>query len=216
MEGDYGVDVAHADVGGDDGGFGCVVEDGADVCVDQAVDDFLGDWGRDGEDGDVDLLCGGDFFEVGEVVDEQAAGDLADEVRVGVERADDAEAFWFESGIVDDGASEASDADDGDVPGSVEPEDLAQLGEEVGDAVAASLFAEASEVAEVFADLGWGGLQEFAELLGANDFEAALFEVSERAKVSWQALDDDFGNVWPGGYQAVSLRGWGDCEVFVK
>ena len=91
-----------------------------------------------------------------------------------VERADDAEALRLEPRIADDRSAEPSDAHDRDVPRLVEAEDVPQLPEQVRDAVAAPLLSEASEVAEVLAYLRGRRLQEFAQLLGADDFQAYL------------------------------------------
>ena len=79
------------------------------------------------DDGDLHAVGVGYLAEVREVVYEQSPRHLPDDLRVGVERAHDAEALRLEPRIADDRPAEPPDAHDGDVPRLVEAEDAPEL-----------------------------------------------------------------------------------------
>jgi len=91
--------------------------------------------------------------------------DLTHDRGVGIERADDAKALRLETGVADDRATESADAHDRHVPRLVEPENIPETLKQVRDGITPALLAEATEIAEVLADLGRGDLEELTELL---------------------------------------------------
>ena len=67
----------------------------------------------------------------------------------------------------------------------------------MADAVASSLFAEATKVAKILSDLSWSYLKLRTELLRAYDFDSFFQEPVENADVLGQPGDHDFGHVRP-------------------
>src|SRR5215207_7911442 len=101
-----------------------VVEDHLDVGVDHQVGDLLGRGGRGGDDAD-DLLCLGDaLLELVYVLDDDVAHGASDLLRVVVEHVVDDEASLGEDGARRYGAAKVARADQRDVIGLPEPQDV--------------------------------------------------------------------------------------------
>ena len=132
-------------------------------------------------------------------------------VGVVVEGRDDAEALRAESGVVDDGPPQAPHADHGGVPFPVEPQDAAQLADKVAHVVAAALFTESSEVAQVFPYLRRRDAEPVAELARADHLGAVVAELGQHPHVERQTQDDDFGDILRNRVflgQTVAGSGW--------
>src|ERR687889_276306 len=101
-----------------------VVEDHPDVGVDHQVGDFLGGGGRGGDDAD-DLLGLGDaLLEFVDVLDDDVAHGASYLLRVVVEDVVDHETPLGEDGARRYGATEVARADQGDVVGLPETQDV--------------------------------------------------------------------------------------------
>jgi len=187
------VDGAEADVGGDGEGDGGEIEDAADTGGDELVGDALGAVVGDGHDGQADVEAGDGGLQFGHGVDDERAAGGADLGGIGVEDGGEAEAFFFEPFIGQECAAEVAGSDEEDVPGPICAEDLADLGDEVIDAVADARVAELAEVGEVFSDLGIGECEAFAELLAGDGSTVVAFEGFELSQVEAEASQ---GGVW--------------------
>ena len=93
---------------------------------------------------------------------------LADERRVVVERADDAEALGDEAGVGGERVAEVAHPDDGDRPVLGQAEGAGDLEREVLDLVADAAHAVGAEVAQVLAQLGGAHPGRGGELLGRD------------------------------------------------
>src|SRR5215207_11172915 len=101
-----------------------VVEDDADVGVDHQVGDLLGEGGGGGDDAD-DLLClCNALLELVYVLDDDVAHGAPDLLGVVVEDVVDDEAPLGQDGARRDGAPEVAGADQRDVVGLPQPQDV--------------------------------------------------------------------------------------------
>ena len=156
LELEHGVDVFQFDGGWDLNTGGGVVENRANAAASQDVDDVLGVRSGNRDNADLGVVFAEVGFEVGDVTDGVAVDVGANDLGVGVIAGDDIEALALEAGVGGDRATEASNADDDNAPAAVETEDVAEFVEQSLYGVAATLFAEATEIGEVFANLRGG------------------------------------------------------------
>src|SRR5215207_4406789 len=109
----------------------CVIEDDPDLGVDHQVGDLLGGGGGGRDDAD-DLLGFGDaLLELVYVLDDDVAYGASDLLRVVVEDVMDDEASLREDGARRYGATEVARADQRDVVGLPEPQDVPHCLDEV-------------------------------------------------------------------------------------
>src|SRR5690606_20419137 len=134
------------------------VEHARDAGRDERVGGLLGGAGRGGDHADRHVAGGDDAGQFGHRADLDRVGTGADRgTDLGggdVDHADDAEAALVEAAVAGERLSEVAGADDDDRPVVVEAELAANLVHQVGDLVAHATGAVATEVREVFADLG--------------------------------------------------------------
>ena len=123
LAGQDGVDAPELDALGHRGRYGRVVQDGLDPAPDQLVDHLLRLRRRHRHDADADVLPSHRVGELGHGLDDEAADALPHLAGVGVEGGDDVEPFRGETRIADDGATQAPDPHDGDVPLVVQSQD---------------------------------------------------------------------------------------------
>lgn len=162
------IDRIDGDVGGDGQGDGSEVEDAAHAGGDDAIGDFLGDIGRDGEDGELDGLGLEGLLEFIQGLDGEADGVGTDLGGVGIKDGREAESLGMEASVGHEGAAEIAGTDEDDIPGFVGAEDMSDLADQLLDAVADAGMAELSEIGEILADLGIGEAEAFAQLLGRD------------------------------------------------
>src|SRR3972149_6760312 len=82
-----------------------------------------------------------------------------------------------------DGPAQLAHADKRHSPLPVQAQDPLQLIQKVAYVVSAPLLSEATEVAEVLADLGGGDTQTGAQLLGAHDLAALCLEGGQGPRI---------------------------------
>ena len=82
-----------------------------------------------------------------------------------------------------DCATEATDADQDDGPGTFQPEDPREILHQIGHAVATPLLTESPKVAEVLPDLRWRDAERFSKLLRAHDLCPIIPEAADRAQI---------------------------------
>jgi hypothetical protein len=102
-----------------------------------------------------------------------------------------------ESGITEDGSTQAAYSHNGNIPEGVKTKDQLQPFQEVNDAVTASLLAEPAKIAQILADLSRGHLQFLAQLLGADNLSALLEQTGEDSNIQGKASDHHFWRVGP-------------------
>src|SRR5215204_930563 len=143
----------------------CVVEDHPDIGVDHQVGDLLGrgGWGRDDAD---DLLCLGDaLLELVYVLDDDVAHGASDLLRVVVEDVVYDEAPLGEDGARRNGAAEVARADQRDVVGLPEPQDVPHSFDEIVGLVTHPASAREAYGVQIPAYLHGVNAREVAELL---------------------------------------------------
>ena len=159
LEGEDGVDVSDANLFRYMGVDGGVVQDGLDATFGEQLHHFLSHGTRHGDYAYADVQAVNGLAQFIHRLDFQVAQGGAHDAVVGIEGGDHFEAFGGKAGVAEDGSAESTDADEADVPASIEAEDLLEFRCEVADVVASALLAETSEVAEVFSYLGGGYLE---------------------------------------------------------
>src|SRR5215203_6518340 len=181
----YPVDI---DVGGhveEDVG---VVEDDADVGVDHQVGDLLGGGGGGGDDAD-DLLCLGDaLFELVYVLDDDVANGAPDLLRVIVEDVVDYEAPLGQDRARRDGAPEVARADQRDVVGLPQPQDVPYRLDEIIGLVTHPPGAGEPDRVQVPANLHRVYDGEVPKLLARDRVAAFLDELVGRPKILGQPV----------------------------
>src|SRR6266581_3607544 len=171
------------------------VEDRLLARVHQPVHHLLRGVGGRHDDGDVGGLLRQVGLEVADVAHDEAVPARADLLRILVVDRGDVEAALPEAGVLDQGAADAAGADEDDVIGAAQAEDVADLGGELGDRVAEAALAERAEEGEVFADLRRGGAAAPRQLGGGNRGLALGGELLEKPEVEREPPHGALGNL---------------------
>jgi hypothetical protein len=117
------------------------------------------------------------------------------------------EAVRRESRITEDGSTQAAYSHNGNVPEGVKTKDQLQPFQEVNDAVTASLLAEPAKVAQILADLSWGHLKFFAQLLRTDDLSTLLEQTGEDSNILGEASYHHFWRVGPALVLRSGIKG---------
>src|SRR5918999_5959088 len=165
-----------------------VIEDDPDIGVDHQVGDLLGrgGWGCDDAD---DLLCLGDaLLELVYVLDDDIAHGASDLLRVVVEDVVYDEAPLGEDGARRNGAAEVARADQRDVVGLPEPQDVPHCFHEIVGLVAHPASAREAYGVQISAYLHGVYAREVAELLAGDRVTAFLDELLRGPKILRQPV----------------------------
>src|ERR1041385_6676633 len=161
----------------------------------QPVDDVLRRLGRGDHDRDVARLVAQIHIQVANVAHAEAVPPPADLLGVLVVDRRHVEAALPKARVLDQGAADATGADEHDAIGAAQAQDVADAGDERGNGVAEAALAERPEEREVLADLGGGGAAAPRQL-GRGDGGLALgIELLEKPQVEREPPDRALGDL---------------------
>ena len=146
------------------------VKNTADSCLYQNISNFLSGTSRYAYEAEADVLVFYFRLQFINGSDDQAVLLLPYLIRVVIKDDDDSEILFFKTFVVKECSSKVAEADQGDVPGPVNPQNFSQTGNEISDVVADTRMAELPEIGQILTNLCIGQAQGRPQSTGGNSF----------------------------------------------
>lgn len=174
------------------------IQDGANSCTHEAIDDTLRIIGRNGEHRDGRVFPLNVLREVGHVSHDRLTPWLADLVGIVVVDANDPESALVEATVIGQRRAELPGTDDDHLPLALEAENFPKVRRHFVDGVPQATLTEGPEERQILAYLCRGGSAEMREFVTGGRVLALSVEIFEVPEVRRKASDGRFGDAFHG------------------